>query len=105
MRIYFIRSLVGYSSRVHAYDSQSGLLKYQRWQHTWWSGIYSIVLTKVSFLHRNYLEDYMKMVPPKMLRYIDTNRNCEDIAMAHIIASKVKFVILLFALIYDLNNP
>lgn len=33
-----------------------GQRNYLRWQHTWWSGTYSIILTKASLLHRDYLK-------------------------------------------------
>jgi len=82
--------LVGYSPRMITNDPISGKTKYMRWQHTWWSGIYSIVLTKATFLHKRYLYEYKKLIPASMLSYIDSVRNCEDIAMAHIVAAQAK---------------
>ena len=62
MFIYYMCSaLVGYSPRMNAFDSSTGLSRYLRWQHTWWSGLYSIVLTKEGFLHRDYLDRYFEV--------------------------------------------
>lgn len=48
--------------------------------------MYSIALTKCAILHRDYLTTYHRIIPPHFLRYIDDHRNCEDIAMAYLIA-------------------
>lgn len=55
------RTLVGYSPRLHAIDTTTGKARYLRWQHTWWNGMYSIVLSKVCFLHKDYLADFFKV--------------------------------------------
>ena len=81
--------LVGFSPRMLTYDIETGAIKYQRWQHTWWSGLYSIVLTKGALFHKKYLQQYHKETPVKFLEHVDKNRNCEDIAMAHLIAKEV----------------
>jgi hypothetical protein len=98
---------------MHALDPESGASRYLRWQHTWWSGKYSIMLTKVCFLHRKYLEAYfevaitftwlslvylfhvcfrlsLQMIPKALIESIDAHRNCEDLAMAHVVAFKVR---------------
>ena len=80
---------MGFSPRMHAFDIVSGKSRYLRWQHTWWSGLYSIMLTKISFLHRDHLRDYETHVPPTFKAYVDKHRNCEDIAMAYVVALKV----------------
>jgi hypothetical protein len=80
------KSLVGYSPRLATVDYDIGEALYLRWQHTWWSGFYSIILTKISFLHRDYLRMYNDQVPQKVLDYIDKHRNCEDLAMAYVVA-------------------
>lgn len=84
------RTLVGFSPRMNAFDTTTGHARYLRWQHTWWSGLYSIILTKVSFLHRDYLAEYFRIIPPHFLQYIDEHRNCEDLAMAYVVASASK---------------
>lgn len=80
---------------MHAYDILNGGLKYLRWQHTWWSGVYSIVLTKAAIVHRDYLTEFQATTPTTVLEYIDSNRNCEDLALAHLIAKMVSALILL----------
>lgn len=79
--------LVGYSPRMVAYDIWTGVTRYLRWQHTWWNGFYSIILTKACLMHKKYLVEYHKNIPKEMLAYIDEHKNCEDIAFAHIIAA------------------
>lgn len=83
----FDRALVGFSPRLHSFDVYTGRTKYLRWQHSWWSGIYSIMLTKASLLHKDYLDAYPRLVPQSFLAYIDSVRNCEDIAMAYVVAT------------------
>ena len=61
-----------------------------RWQHSWWNGMYSIMLTKIAIFHKEYLDAYQRLIPPEMLQYVDKNRNCEDIAMAHVVAAEVR---------------
>ena len=47
------------------------------------------MLTKVAIFHKDYLDAYIQYTPQIMLDYIDKNRNCEDIAMAHLVATEV----------------
>lgn len=49
-------------------------------------GSYNMVLTKGAFLHRDWLATYSASVPPAVAAYIDRHRNCEDIAMAFLVA-------------------
>ena len=81
----FDKALVGYTGRMHAQHPGSGQMRYLRWQHTWWSGIYSVMLTKVAFLHRDYLIAFPKLVPQEFLDHVDRGRNCEDLAMAYVV--------------------
>ena len=55
------RVLVGFAPRQHAYNPITGAMQYLRWQHTWWNGVYSIMLTKVSFFHKDYLNDFFEV--------------------------------------------
>lgn len=91
-----IRALVGFSPRMHVRDMWTGALRYLRWQHTFWNGAYSIVLTKAAFFHQDYLLDFRKTIPESLLQYVDKHRNCEDIFMAYVIALKVVQLNLLF---------
>jgi len=91
--------LVGFSPRMVVWNIVDGAARYLHWQHTWWSGVYSVVLTKASVVHRDYLQEYTATVPLNFLKHVDAIRNCEDIAMAHVVASKVlSFGCLLYAL-------
>ena len=40
-----------------------------------------------AFLHRDWLTTYTETVPPAVLEYVDAHRNCEDIAMAFLVAN------------------
>jgi len=75
---------------MHTYDVIAGNQRYLSWQYTWWSGMYTIMLTKAAIMHRDYLPDYEKLVPQEMLTQITTHRNCEDIAMAYVVAKQVR---------------
>jgi len=74
---------------MYSYDVNSGASKYLKWQHTWWNGIYAIVLTKAAFLHRDYFRDYAHRIPSSLNTFVDHERNCEDIIMAHLVATEV----------------
>jgi hypothetical protein len=67
----------------------TGESRYLNWQYTWWNGQYTVILTKACMLHRDYLPLYDQLVPPFFLKFIDENRNCEDIAMAYVVARVV----------------
>ena len=58
-------------------------------QHSYFSGMYSVILTKVAFLHRDYVMGYKHAIPPPVNKYIDEKKNCEDLAMAYAILAKV----------------
>jgi len=51
------------------------------------------MLTKASILHRDYLTSFAdgSLLPAGFLKHIDKTRNCEDIAMAYVVAAKVLF--------------
>jgi glucuronyl/N-acetylglucosaminyl transferase EXT2 len=80
------RTLVGFSPRTHSYNIESGQINYRRWQHTWWNGFYTIILTKACILHRQYLKSFELLAPKTLLNYIDNHREGEDILMAYIVA-------------------
>ena len=88
------RSLVGFSPRLHAFDVITGAIKYLRWQHVYWSGTYTIMLTKAAIFHRDYLSDFVQLIRPEQLDQIDKNRNCEDLALAYVIARVVSCAVI-----------
>ena len=90
---------------MHANNVVIGLSRYLNWQFTWWSGIYSIVLTKGCILHRDYLAQYDKIVPATMLQHIDHIKNCEDIAMAYVVALQSKAApVWVKATVYEMSS-
>lgn len=84
------------SPRQTTHDFLTGNAKYMKWQHTWWNGAYSIILTKACMMNKDYLYIYDRDVPNSFIKYIDTHRNCEDIAMAYVVANSVRIILLEF---------
>jgi hypothetical protein len=61
--------------------------RYGSWWSVWWTGTYSMVLSKASFFHRQYLDLYTIRMLPSIRDYVNENRNCEDIAMSFLVAN------------------
>ncbi|PWZ24561.1 Glycosyltransferase family 64 protein C4 [Zea mays] len=83
-------AMVGFVPRMHwPTDPRSteDAYRYGSWWSVWWTGTYSMVLSKAGFFHKKYLEMYTNQMPPSIRRYVDENRNCEDIAMAFLVAN------------------
>jgi len=74
--------LVGITPRTVSHDPITGLARYLNWQYTWWNGVYSLLLTKASIMHKKYFLAYDTIIPVEVLEFIDKQRNCEDIAMS-----------------------
>lgn len=79
--------LVGFVPRMHWMDPQLARYKYGGWWSVWWTGTYSMVLTKASFIHKKYLEMYTTQMPASLLEFVKRERNCEDIAMSFLVAN------------------
>lgn len=82
--------MVGFIPRSHHATLYNGRAqyKYLYWWRVWWSGTYSIILTKASFFNEKYLAMYTeKMRMLEIDQYIDENKNCEDIAMQFLISN------------------
>lgn len=77
--------LVGYVPRVHV--GSPGKWTYRHWWTVWSTGRYSIILTKVAFLHHKYFKMYTEKVPKAIHDYIDAHKNCEDIAMQFLVSN------------------
>ena len=74
------QQLVGYHLRVHREDDVT-----MQWTYhsvPWYRPSYSLTLTKLAFLHRQYLYSYEQHLPRRIVEYVDEHRNCEDIAMS-----------------------
>jgi len=83
-------SLVGYYPR---YSTRSRIrditdLVYHSWPIVYWRDQLNIILTKACFLHKRYLAMYTSDKHPQEIKdFIDKHFNCEDIAMAMLVAN------------------
>ncbi|KAK4792651.1 hypothetical protein SAY86_023086 [Trapa natans] len=83
-------AMVGYVPRIHSLDQKSGSrdhYMYGGWWSVWWTGTYSMVLSKAAFFHKKYLSMYTNEMPASIREYVTRNRNCEDIAMSFLVAN------------------
>ncbi|OAY66990.1 Glycosyltransferase family 64 protein C4 [Ananas comosus] len=95
-------TMVGFVPRMHWLDksrSSTEQYKYGGWWSVWWTGTYSMVLSKAAFLHKQYLDLYTNHMPVYVRDYVAKNslsyiglwhlycRNCEDIAMSILVAN------------------
>lgn len=83
-------TMVGFVPRMHWLDQTMTNVDYYvygGWWSVWWTGTYSMVLSKAAFFHRKYLEMYTNDMPASIRDYVAHNRNCEDIAMSFLIAN------------------
>jgi hypothetical protein len=81
-------TIVGFYPRLHLKSSsQPAQYEYHSWWYVWWTGQYSMILTKAALLHRNYLTLYSNDLPKSVLKYVDDHMNCEDLAMQFLISN------------------
>ncbi|CAL5040391.1 unnamed protein product [Urochloa decumbens] len=83
-------AMVGFVPRMHwIADPRDSTKEYRygSWWSVWWTGTYSMVLSKASFFHRRYLDLYTNQMLPSIRKYVNENRNCEDIAMSFLVAN------------------
>ncbi|KAF6160269.1 hypothetical protein GIB67_019038 [Kingdonia uniflora] len=83
-------SMVGFVPRMHWLDMEKDGLayyKYGGWWSVWWTGSYSMVLSKAAFFHKMYLDLYTYKMPSSIHDYVTKERNCEDIAMSLLVAN------------------
>ncbi|CAL5050070.1 unnamed protein product [Urochloa decumbens] len=83
-------AMVGFVPRMHWLADPRGSTKeyrYGSWWSVWWTGTYSMVLSKASFFHRRYLDLYTNQMLLSIRKYVNENRNCEDIAMSFLVAN------------------
>ena len=79
------RSMVGFMPRIHL--RSNGKLVYRCWWRVWWSGTYSIILTKAAVLHHDFFHLYTNVMPQSIRELVDRSRNCEDLAMQFLLAN------------------
>lgn len=91
---YYPDTLVGFYPRLASpksgwFRSKADMI-YHTWPIVYTHQKFNIILTKASFFHKKYLKMYHDddENPSEILNYIDANKNCEDIAMAFLIARK-----------------
>lgn len=48
--------------------------KYGGWWTVWWTGTYSMVLSKAAFFHKKYLYMYTKDMPASIRKYVTRSR-------------------------------
>jgi glucuronyl/N-acetylglucosaminyl transferase EXT2 len=85
--------IVGFDERMHGRDGKYGLNKMvpNGWDYlgvkaTREENQYSMVLLRAAFLHRDYMDLYMTHLPKNVLNFVETNFNCEDIAMSYFVS-------------------
>ncbi|KAI4299342.1 hypothetical protein L6164_032810 [Bauhinia variegata] len=82
-------TMVGFVPRAHWVDSKANdnKFRYGGWWSVWWTGTYSMVLSKAAFFHKKYFSLYTNEMPASIRDYVTKNRNCEDIAMSFLVAN------------------
>ncbi|KAL2527154.1 Glycosyltransferase family 64 protein C4 [Abeliophyllum distichum] len=83
-------TMVGFVPRMHWLKKEkNGMVHYRYggWWSVWWTGTYSMVLSKAAFFHKKYLELYTHSMPASVHDYVSRERNCEDIAMSLLVAN------------------
>lgn len=63
---------------------------YQNWITVWWEGQYSIILTKMAFMHADYLRIYTEQTPKELIEWVDEHKNCEDILMQFVVSNATR---------------
>ena len=95
---HFPDSLVGYYPRLSAKPHGSFPSEEERVYHNWNSvylrSRFNIILTKASFLHKKFLDVYSDPTqhPTEILDFVDKHMNCEDVAMAMLVANYTRTV-------------
>ncbi|KAJ4830972.1 Glycosyltransferase 64 protein C4 [Turnera subulata] len=83
-------AMVGFVPRAHWVDKSQAnkdYYTYGGWWSVWWTGTYSMVLSKAAFFHKKYLRLYTNEMPASIREFTTKNRNCEDIAMSFLVAN------------------
>ncbi|XP_020576490.1 glycosyltransferase family 64 protein C4 [Phalaenopsis equestris] len=86
-----LETMVGFVPRMHWLDNSNSSVDqyfYGGWWSVWWTGTYSMVLSKAAFFHKKYLHLYSTNMSQSIRNYTTKNRNCEDIAMAFLVANE-----------------
>lgn len=54
---------------------------YGGWWSVWWTGSYSMVLSKAAFFHRKYLDMYTNQMPASIRDYVTRERSWQFISL------------------------
>jgi glucuronyl/N-acetylglucosaminyl transferase EXT2 len=78
--------MVGFDGRSHSISSN------KKWEYAFLSETertnrYSLTLPRYSFIHVDYLNWYMDLLPRPIFDHVASNFNCEDIAMSFFVSS------------------
>jgi len=87
--------IVGFDFRVHMASNHIRDDRIDRnpiWSYGYLSSTqkrnqYSITLPRFCFIHRHYLNLYMKYAPTRIIKTVGDNFNCEDIAMSFFVSA------------------
>lgn len=94
------RTLVGFYPRLHVRitgkEEKTPLFDYHSWWYVWWTGRYSIILTKAALFHRDYLDKYSAEMPAVVRKYVDEKMNCGKTLISTVRVSSIIFCALVF---------
>jgi hypothetical protein len=88
-------SMTGFYPRLSSpplFKTISDQFIYHTWPILYLHSSFNMILTKAGFLHKNYLTLYSDETqhPKDILQYVDDHKNCEDIAMAFLVANRTR---------------
>ena len=90
----FPESMVGYYPRLASSprNGEKGEFVYHGWPTVFLQSSFNFVLTKASFLHKQYLDIYSDETkhPRQIKDYVDEHMNCEDVAMSLLVANHTR---------------
>ena len=72
---------------------------YGGWWSVWWTGTYSMVLSKAAFFHKKYLKLYTDEMPASIKEYINRNRSLLITTIADFLNGFIILWICLFIII------
>lgn len=79
---------------------------YGGWWSVWWTGTYSMVLSKAAFFHKKYLKLYTNEMPASIKDFITKNRfliRCLSFLMGHLF-SVVPANVCVFVSLYTITR-
>lgn len=71
---FYIHNYVVHSSFGCFQDDVQDKFTYSGWWSVWWTGTYSMILSKAAFFHKKYLSMYTYDMPSSIREYVSKNR-------------------------------